>query len=80
MRFNVKLKTSILFLQQGITQTLIISIKPKKMTLSDFTILGKKILVGIVVTLVPFIIIFGGLYLTRHLLSDKKSTNIINTK
>lgn len=50
------------------------------MTLSDFTILGKKILVGIVVTLVPFIIIFGGLYLTRHLLSDKKSTNIINTK
>jgi hypothetical protein len=39
------------------------------MTLADVTILGKKILVGIIVTLVPFIIIFGGLYLTQRLLS-----------
>ena len=43
------------------------------MTLADVTILGKKILVGIVVTLVPFIIIFGGLYLTQSFL-DKKDT------
>jgi hypothetical protein len=43
------------------------------MTLSDFTILGKKILVGIIITLVPFIIIFGGLYLTQRLLGDKPS-------
>jgi hypothetical protein len=53
-------------------------IKLKKMTSSDFTILGKKILVGIIVTLVPFIIIFGGLYLTQRLLGGKPSTQIIN--
>jgi hypothetical protein len=53
------------------------------MTLSDVTILGKKILVGIIVTLVPFIIIFGGLYLTRQLLSSppaEKSSNVKPTK
>ncbi|MDN3582523.1 hypothetical protein [Mucilaginibacter flavus] len=53
------------------------------MTLSDVTILGKKILVGIIVTLVPFIIIFGGLYLTQHLLSKQpveQQTNIKPTK
>jgi uncharacterized protein YneF (UPF0154 family) len=44
------------------------------MTVSDVTILGKKILVGIIVTLVPFIIIFGGLWLTRRLLSDNETT------
>ncbi|SHN37373.1 hypothetical protein [Mucilaginibacter sp. OK098] len=44
------------------------------MTVSDVTILGKKILVGIIVTLVPFIIIFGGLWLTRKLLSDNATT------
>jgi uncharacterized protein YneF (UPF0154 family) len=44
------------------------------MTVSDVTILGKKILVGIIVTLVPFIIIFGGLWLTRKLLSDNETT------
>jgi len=44
------------------------------MTVSDVTILGKKILVGIIVTLVPFIIIFGGLWLTRKLLSDNVTT------
>jgi hypothetical protein len=40
------------------------------MTLSDVTILGKKILVGIVVTVVPFIIIFGGLWFTQKLLTE----------
>ncbi|MDB4921518.1 hypothetical protein [Mucilaginibacter sp.] len=44
------------------------------MTVSDVTILGKKILVGIIVTLVPFIIIFGGLWLTRKLLSYNETT------
>jgi len=43
------------------------------MTVSDVTILGKKILVGIIVTMVPFIIIFGGLWLTRQLLSRNES-------
>jgi hypothetical protein len=41
------------------------------MTLTDVSILGKKILVGIIVTLVPFVIIFGGLWLTQKLLTDK---------
>jgi len=40
------------------------------MTLADVSILGKKILVGIIVTMVPFIIIVGGLWLTRQLLSS----------
>ncbi len=39
------------------------------MTLSDVTLLGKKILVGIAVTLVPFTVIFGGLWLTQKLLT-----------
>ncbi len=38
------------------------------MTLSDFSLLGKKILVGIIITLVPFVIIVGGLWLTQSLL------------
>ncbi|HWZ04765.1 MAG TPA: hypothetical protein VNX40_14210 [Mucilaginibacter sp.] len=40
------------------------------MTLSDVTLIGKKVLVGIVVTIVPFVIIFGGLWLTQKLLTD----------
>lgn len=39
------------------------------MTLNDVGLLGKKILVGIIVTVVPFTIIFGGLWLTQKLLS-----------
>jgi len=39
------------------------------MTLSDVSILGKKILVGIIITIIPFIIIAGGLWLTQRLLS-----------
>ena len=31
------------------------------MTLSDVSILGKKVLVGIIITIIPFIIIVGGL-------------------
>lgn len=40
------------------------------MTLSDVALLGKKILVGIAVTLVPFIVIVGGLWLTQKLLTE----------
>ena len=47
------------------------------MTLSDFKILGKKILIGIIVTLIPFIIIFGGLYLTQRLLGSETPTQNI---
>ena len=35
------------------------------MTGGDVTLLVKKILVGIVVTAVPFLILFGALYFTR---------------
>jgi hypothetical protein len=35
------------------------------MTGGDVTLLAKKILVGIVVTLIPFLILFGALYFTR---------------
>lgn len=38
------------------------------MTLSDVSIIGKKIAVAIVITLVPFIIIVGGLWLTQRAL------------
>ncbi len=43
------------------------------MTLSDVSLIGKKILVGIVITLVPFIIIVGGLFLTQKLLQGDNS-------
>jgi hypothetical protein len=43
------------------------------MTLSDVNIIAKKILVGIIVTIVPFIIIFGGLWLTPRLLGKVDS-------
>ena len=51
------------------------------MTLSDITLIGKKILVGIIVTVIPFIVIVGGLWLTQHLLSGKhtEKTPIQNT-
>lgn len=43
------------------------------MTLSDVTLLGKKILVGIIITLIPFIIIVGGLWATQKILKGDKS-------
>lgn len=39
------------------------------MTLSDVNILIKKILVGIAITVIPFLIIFGGLWLTQRILT-----------
>jgi hypothetical protein len=50
------------------------------MTINDVSLLGKKILVGVIVTLIPFIIIFGGLWLGRKLLergSKPKQVSII---
>ena len=43
------------------------------MTLADVTLIGKKILVGIAITLIPFIIIAGGLWLTQKALTDEKA-------
>jgi len=39
------------------------------MTINDVSLLGKKVLVGVIITFIPFIIIFGGLWLTQKLLS-----------
>lgn len=51
------------------------------MTLSDVSLIGKKILVGIVVTVVPFVIIVGGLWFTQHALSvhDSKKASVQTT-
>jgi hypothetical protein len=50
------------------------------MTLSDITLLIKKILVGIMVSLIPFLILFGGLWITHKLLREDEpappSTNL----
>jgi hypothetical protein len=35
----------------------------------DITLLAKKVLVGIALTVVPVIILLGGLRLTRHMLT-----------
>lgn len=42
------------------------------MTTSDVTLLARKILVGIIVTLVPFLILFGGLWLTKNMLNKQR--------
>jgi len=51
------------------------------MTLSDVSLIGKKILVGIIVTVVPFVIIVGGLWFTQHALSahDAKKDSVQTT-
>jgi hypothetical protein len=51
------------------------------MTLSDVSLIGKKILVGIIVTVIPFIIIVGGLWFTQHALTtrDAKKDSIQTT-
>lgn len=38
------------------------------MTLKDFEIIGKKIVIGIIVFLVPLVILAGGLTLVNHIL------------
>lgn len=50
------------------------------MTLSDVTLLGKKILVGIIITVVPFIIIAGGLWGIQKILTGHKSPSQQITK
>ncbi|SHH37658.1 hypothetical protein SAMN04488109_3923 [Chryseolinea serpens] len=49
------------------------------MTASDVTLLARKILVGIVVTLVPFLILFGGLWLTKSVLNKSREGNSVQT-
>jgi hypothetical protein len=50
------------------------------MTLSDVSLLGKKILVGVIVTLVPFFIITGGLWLTESLLGGHPAEKTVHVK
>ena len=50
------------------------------MTASDITLLARKILVGIIVTLVPFLILFGGLWLTKNVLNkNRQEENSVQT-
>jgi uncharacterized membrane protein len=49
------------------------------MTINDVSLLGKKILVGVIVTLIPFVIIFGGLWLTQKLLSENHKSDQVTT-
>jgi hypothetical protein len=51
------------------------------MTLSDVSLIGKKILVGIIVTIIPFAIIVGGLWFTQHALTahDAKKESVQTT-
>lgn len=44
------------------------------MTINDVSLIGKKVLVGVIVTLISFVIIFGGLWLGRKLLEKGPAT------
>jgi hypothetical protein len=52
------------------------------MSLNDFGILGKKILVGVIVYLIPLWLIAGGLWITQKYLPGHKNSVIksINVK
>ncbi len=43
------------------------------MKLNDFIILGKKILVGVIVYLIPLVLITGGLLLTNQILKKENT-------
>jgi len=49
------------------------------MTTSDITLLGKKIAIGIIITLVPFIILFGALWFTQKILSSKGTNPTVHS-
>jgi len=49
------------------------------MRLQDFTLLGKKIMVGMVVAVVPLLILLGSLYLTRKVLTSDSATKQVSS-
>ena len=49
------------------------------MRLQDFTLLGKKILVGFVATAVPLLILLGSLHLTRKVLTRDSATEQVSS-
>jgi len=50
------------------------------MTFTDFKILAKKIIIGLVVAIVPLILIAGGLWLTKTVLSGNKPSQSSTAK
>jgi len=52
------------------------------MTLSDVTLLTKKIIIGILLVIIPFLILMGGIKLSLKLLNPKQEnvTSVTNTK
>jgi hypothetical protein len=50
------------------------------MTGNDFKLLGKKILIGVVIGIIPLILIAGGLWLTKTLLGTGKSPQSLTAK
>lgn len=46
----------------------------KTISIRDVPTLAKKILIGILVTVVPFLILFGGLWATKKILSSNRIT------
>jgi hypothetical protein len=51
----------------------------KVIGLSDAPLLFKKVLIGIIVTVIPFLILFGGLWLTKKVLSSSKNEASVTT-
>ena len=49
-------------------------------TISDALLLIKKILIGVLVAVIPFIIIFGGLWITQRVLGTDKQQVQAQTK
>jgi hypothetical protein len=49
------------------------------MTLNDVNLLGKKILLGIVISIIPLIITVGGLKLIRKLFTDQDAKTQISS-
>jgi hypothetical protein len=48
------------------------------MRFEDLTLLAKKIFVGVVASVVPLLILWGGLQLTRKVLTDKPRTEQVS--
>jgi hypothetical protein len=49
------------------------------MTLNDVNLIGKKILLGIVISIIPLIITVGGLTLIRKLFTDQDNKAQVST-
>ncbi|MEJ1238704.1 hypothetical protein WBG78_11270 [Chryseolinea sp. T2] len=50
------------------------------LSLSDVILLVKKILIGIIVAVIPFLIILGGLWITQRVLGSGEVQTQITTK